>query len=162
MARSLSDWGIIAEIVSAAVVTLSLIFVGLQIRDNTVATEAATYQDTVAYDIGNLQAFGASPETAVVFYTYRDDPDSLEGGDFLQGRILFTAAIRHMENLYIQHEVGTLSDTAWATREPLIRTFVRSPGFERLLSGGNERTFGGAFFDYAKRIRADLDHQGDD
>ena len=155
MARSLSDWGVIAEIVSAVAVTLSLIFVGLQIRDNTVATRAATYQDTVAYDIGNLQTFGASPENATVFYTFRDDPNSLEGGEFLQGRTLFTASIRHMENLFLQHEIGMLSDEAWATREPLIRTWVQSPGFAVLLSGGNERTFGGAFIEYAKRVRAE-------
>ena len=158
MARSLSDWGVIAEIVSAVAVTLSLIFVGLQIRDNTVATRAATYQDTVAYDIGNLRAFGESPETATVFYTLRDDPNSLEGGEFLQGRTLFTASIRHMENLYLQHEVGMLSDEAWATHEPLIRTWIQSPGFEILMSGGNERTFGGAFIDYAKQIRADANY----
>jgi hypothetical protein len=60
-----------------------------------------------------------------------------------------------MENLYLQHEIGMLSDEAWATREPLIRRFVLSPGFEIMMSGGNERTFGGSFVDYAKRIRAE-------
>ena len=158
---SLSKIHQIGELVAAVAVVISLIFVGLEIRGNTIATEAATYQDTVAYDIGNLQVFGASPENATVFYTFRDAPNSLEGGEFLQGRTLFTASIRHMENLYLQREFGLLSDEAWATREPLIRTFVRSPGFGVLMSGGNEGTFGGPFIDYAKQVRADLDHQGD-
>ncbi len=152
---SLSKVHQIGELTAAIAVVISLIFVGLEIRDNTVATRAATYQDTVAYDIGNLQTFGASPETATVFYTFVDDPNSLEGGEFLQGRTLFTASIRHMENLYFQHEIGMLSDEAWATREPLVRRFVLSPGFEIMMSGGNERTFGGSFIDYAKRIRAE-------
>lgn len=151
----------VGELAAAVAVVISLIFVGLEIRDNTVATRAATYQDTVAYDIGNLQTFGASPENATVFYTFLDDPTSLKGGEFLQGRTLFTASIRHIENLYLQHEVGMLSDEAWATREPLVRTFVQSPGFEVLTSGDMGQTFGGAFIDYAKQIQSEIDHQGD-
>ncbi|HEY5622154.1 MAG TPA: hypothetical protein VIV14_00225 [Gammaproteobacteria bacterium] len=155
MARSLSDWGVIAEIVSAIAVVLSLIFVGLQIRDNTLATEAAMYQDSVAYDLGNLRVFGASPQNARVLYTFWNEPDNLDDDEWLQGRTLFTAAIRHAENLYVQYQAGMLSDEAWATREPLIRAFALSPGFEALTSDENRRTFGGTFFDYAMTVRAE-------
>ena len=150
---SLSKMHQAAELVAAIAVVISLIFVGLQIRDNTVASEAATYQASVAYDVEILLNAGVSPETARVFYTSRDDPDSLDEDELLQGQTLLTATLRHMENLYVQHEAGMLSDEAWATREPLVRNFVLSPGVNRILSGSNRRFFGGSFLDYADQIR---------
>ncbi len=113
---SLSKMHQAGELVAAIAVVISLIFVGLQIRDNTIASEAATYQASVAYDVEILLNAGVSPETARVFYTSRDDPDSLNEDELLQGQTLLTATLRHMENLYVQYEAGMLSDEAWANR----------------------------------------------
>ena len=150
---SLSKMHQAGELIAAIAVVISLIFVGLQIKDNTIATEAATYQDTVAYDIEILLNMGSTPEMARVFFTFRDNPESLIEDEFLQGRTLLSATVRHLENLYLQHEAGMLSDEAWATREPLIRTYVLSPGFDRLMSGSTGQNYGGSFIDYAERIR---------
>ena len=70
---SLSKMHQAGELIAAIAVVISLIFVGLQIKDNTIATEAATYQDTVAYDIEILLNMGSTPEMARVFFTFRDD-----------------------------------------------------------------------------------------
>ena len=150
---SLSKMHQAGELIAAIAVVISLIFVGLQIKDNTIATEAATYQDTVAYDIEILLNMASTPEMARVFFTFRDDPESLSEDEFLQGQTLLNATVRHLENLYLQHEAGMLSDEAWATREPLIRTFVLSPGFDSLMSGSTRQAYGGPFIDYAERIR---------
>ena len=96
---------------------------------------------------------GSTPEMARVFFTFRDDPESLNEDEFLQGRTLLSATVRHLENLYLQHEAGMLSDEAWATREALIRNIVLSPGFDRLMSSSTGQNYGGPFIDYAERIR---------
>jgi hypothetical protein len=150
---SLNKMHQVGELIAAFAVVISLIFVGLQIKGNTIATEAATYQDTVAYDIEILLNMASTPEMARVFFTFRDDPESLSEDEFLQGQTLLNATVRHLENLYLQHEAGMLSDAAWATREPLIRTYVLSPGFERLMSGSTGQNYGGSFIDYTERIR---------
>ena len=150
---SLSKMHQAGELIAAIAVVISLIFVGLQIKDNTIATEAATYQDTVAYDIEILLNMGSTPEMARVFFTFSEDPDSLNEDEYLQGRTLLSATVRHLENLYLQHEAGMLSDEAWATREALIRNIVLSPGFDRLMSSSTGQNYGGPFIDYAERIR---------
>jgi hypothetical protein len=153
---SLSKLHQVGELIAAIAVVISLIFVGIQIRDNTIASKAATYQETVAYDMELLLTVGSTPDVARVFFTYISDPNSLDEDEFLQGRTLFTASIRNFENLYIQHEAGMLSDEAWTTREALIRNIILSPGFGKLIGGSTGRNMSGPFFDYAKQIRSDI------
>jgi hypothetical protein len=143
----------VGELVAAIAVVISLVFVGIQIRDNTIASEAATFQDTIAYDMDVLLTVGSSPDVSRVYFAFINDPDSLDGDEFLQGRTLLTASIRNFENLYVQHEAGMLSDEAWATREPLIRNLILSPGFGRIVDGPVGQNFSGTFIDYAKQVR---------
>ncbi len=143
----------IGELTAAVAVVISLIFVGLQIRDNTIASEAATHQASVAYDLDLLLNAGASPDTARVYRTYRDDPDSLDADEFLQGETLYIALFRHNENIYLQLQAGMLSDEVWATREPFVRRFVQTPGIDRLIAGSKRQLYGGPFIEYAERIR---------
>lgn len=157
IALKLNEWSAVAEIVSAAAVTVSLIFVGMQIKDNTVASKAATFQSSVGYDIAILNTIGASPDNARVFLTYRDDPDSLENDELSQGQMLFTSTLRHLENIYLQHEAGMLSDEGWSTRGQFLRNIVRTRGFAKFVNGPNARNFSGNFIDYAKRIRAEAE-----
>jgi len=151
----LKRWASIAEISSAVAVVLSLIFVGLQIRDNTIATQAATYQDSVAYDIELLLTRGTSPDGSRLFWAFLESPDSLTEDEFRRGRDLVGATMRHLENIFLQREAGMLSDDAWSARQPLIRSLVFTPGFSRMTSGDLGQFYGGPFLEYAKEIRAE-------
>ena len=51
MKRTLAEWASVAEIIGALAIVVSLVFVGLQIRANTRATQNATYQQSVGYEI---------------------------------------------------------------------------------------------------------------
>ena len=150
----------IGELIAAVAVVVSLVFVGLQIRHNTVASEAATHQASVAYDLEILLSAGASPDTSRVYRAYRDDPDSLDTAELLQGETLFIALFRHNENIYLQRHAGMLSDDVWATRQPFMRRFVQTPGFDRLTAGSKRQNYGGPFIDYAEQIRSESN--GDD
>ena len=145
----------IGELVAAVAVVVSLVFVGLQIRDNTIASEAATHQASVAYDLELVLNAGTSPATARVYRAYRDDPDSLEGDELLQGETLFIGLFRHNENVYLQRRAGMLSEDVWAAREPFLRFFVQTPGFDRLTEGSNRQLYGGPFIEFAERVRSE-------
>ena len=153
---SLSKTHQVGELIAAIAVVISLIFVGLQIRENTTASQAATYQASVAYNVEILLNLAASPDTARVFNAFvNDDPDGLNADELAQAVFLMSATIRNLENLYIQYEAGMLSETAWEAREPLVRGIVQTPGFEKFLSAPNAINYGGPFMEYAKRIRAE-------
>lgn len=54
--------------------------------------------------------------------------------------------VNHNENTYLQHLAGMLYSDAWATREPFLRRFVQTPGFDRLTTGADRGNYGGPFF----------------
>ena len=151
---SLSKMHQVGELVAAIAVVISLVFVGLQIRDNTTATKAATYQDSTGYDIEILTLLASNPATARTWTAYvRDDPDGLTAEEREQAQYLMAANIRAFENFYLQNEAGLLSEAGWQSRELLLRNFVQMPGFEKFLSSPNGSNFGGPFMDFAKRVR---------
>jgi len=148
--------GAVAEIVGAIGVVISLIFVGLQIRKNTIASEAATYQASVGYDIEMLMALSSDSEQSRIFnaYTWVPGATDLTDSDIIRGEYQMTALLRHLENLYLQHELGMLSDKIWRTRQVLLDAIVLSPGYERFLNTSSSQTFDGAFRHYAFQLRA--------
>lgn len=145
----LVNFAAIAEIISAIAVIISLIFVGTEIRKNTKINEAATFQASVAHDIEILMKLGEDPVIAHIFFAYRDQPDTLSEEEQSQGAHLMAAVIRHIENLYLQYKKGMLSQESWRTRETLILSIIRSPGFIKNTEVHYKGFYDGDFMEYA-------------
>ena len=145
MEISLSDWGSLAEVVGAVAVTIPLIFVGLQVKSNTVATQAATLQESISFDVQILTAAGASAEAACALWEYSFRTDRVSGEQRIQGRWLFASTVGHWENIYLQHLAGTLSADAWRAREPALRALMLSSGWEEFIGSEFGSMMGGGF-----------------
>jgi len=154
MDQGLAIWASISEIIGAAVVMLSLVFVGIQIRKNTIATQASTLQSSVSDDTHILTAVGATIEASSALYRYSFDPESLSQEQLIQGRWLFASTVRHWENLYLQRLSGTLSEDAWRAREPALRALVLCPGWKEFTASVLGPFMGGPFMDYAEKVIA--------
>ena len=145
----------VGELVAAIAVVISLIFVGLEVRDNTVASEAATYQSLASDDVQLLLNVSSSPELSRIYEAYMfQESDGLTENEVLQAQWQLLAQLRFMENLYFQYELGMLPEDVWAAREGFLRSTVRGAGFEKLRSRGRDRNVGGAFRDYIEHVRA--------
>ena len=151
MKEKLKEYALLAEIISAIVVTLSLIFVGLQIQSNTHASEASTLQAISAIEVEILLASSVSPERAVVISRFAEDPSQLTGQQLEQGAYAMMANFRHWENLYLQYRAGFLSDEAWETRSPVMQGAIGGPG-GRWLIENSPQIFGGPFLEYTKEV----------
>lgn len=151
---SLSDWASIAEIIGAFAVTVSLIFVGMEIRRNTIATRAATLQESVGFDVQILTSAGSTSEASMALWEYSFETDRVTGARLVQGRWLFASTVRHWENLYLQQIAGTLSADAWSAREPALRMLVLSPGWSDFVGSDLGGFMGGPFMEYARRVRS--------
>jgi hypothetical protein len=57
MIETLQGYALLADIISAIAIIISLIFVGLQIKENTKATQASTFHEIAALDIELLLNF---------------------------------------------------------------------------------------------------------
>jgi hypothetical protein len=131
MKRTLAEWASVAEIIGALAIVVSLVFVGLQIRANTRATQNATYQQSVGYEIDILLSLASSSPEARDQYRARMGRGAAESD--APGQNLFVASIRLWEDMYLQHEAGSLADWAWKSREPVITSFALGPGAAQML-----------------------------
>ena len=150
----LSEWAAFAEIIGTVGIVLSLVFVGIQVRDNTRATQAASFQAAAEFDHQLLLTVGSDPDTAAAFSTYIRAPESLSGDKDIQGRYLFGAVLRNLENFYIQNHLGTLSPASWETRRNLFDVIAKSPGYAAFLRSSTARTMSGEFVEYMDELRS--------
>ena len=141
MTELLEEYALIAEIISGIAIIVSLIFVGVQIKRNTQATQASTFQAIADLDINLLLSFGNSKELARLISTFRDNPDSLTEEEQNHGFYLFGAEVRHVENLFLQYENKMLSDKHWHSRKALVDGIVLSAGFGALLKSPFRKYF---------------------
>lgn len=146
--ETLREFALIAEIISALAIVISLLFVGIQIRANTKATQASTFHEIAALDINILLNFGSSNELSRIITTFRDNPESLTDEEQNHGFYLFGAEVRHVENLFLQNENKMLSAKNWKSRKALVDGVVLSAGFGALLKHPFRKFFDGSFIEY--------------
>ncbi len=101
------------EVGGAVAVLLGLIFVGLELRQNTEAAQAATYQSLVDATSNHLLFMASDPEIARIMTTGHADVSALNEAEarryFMVNRNFWV----RMQNAYSQWQRGTLSDDDW-------------------------------------------------
>ena len=94
----------------------SLLFVGIEISQNTQAVRGATHQ-AVFDQVSEYYLFIASEERladlAAMALTDKIKRNELSKGDRLRLDMLFMTGIRRIENIYMQHNNGILDDDAF-------------------------------------------------
>ena len=156
MNEILQEYALIAEIISAIAVIISLIFVGFQIRGNTKATKASTFHEITALDIQILLSFASSQESSRIISNFRANPDSLSEEEYNQGFYFFAAEVRHVENLFLQYKNKMLNERDWNSRKALVEGVVLSPGFGALLKSPFLQFFDGSFIEFGINQRKEL------
>ena len=102
-----------AELAGAGAVLLGLIFVGLEMRQNTAAVEAATLQNLTDASGEYLMTVATNPELARILYEGSVDIEQLTESDRRQHHYLMRAQWFRFQNSFLQWQRGTLNDDAW-------------------------------------------------
>lgn len=125
---TLDHWASLSQIVGAVGVIASLIFVGLQIRDNSSAVRSATAQavhDNYASWYISLSDNEAALATSAKGFV---DLNSLSPAEKAQFVCTMMAFLSHSQNAFHQWKEGHLSDGLWAGWEALMMNLVNTPG----------------------------------
>ena len=109
---SLSQWSDLSQVVSAAVVVASLVYVGFEIRQNTEASRAATRQSIAETDFEYVGAT-LDPQTLVEAEAKHE-----AGLDLTPTEHFILVERQHLnyrifENAYYQYRAGLLEDETW-------------------------------------------------
>jgi len=102
-------WSAIAEVVSSAAILITLVYVALEIRQNTAATQASTREGVMQAELGVTAHFVRDPELGLLMFKL--EPLSEVEGIKLHSYLLMFARMR--EANFRQHAAGVLDDATW-------------------------------------------------
>ncbi len=109
-------------------VIASFIYVAIQIRNNTRAVRAATFQQLVSSLVGQLDELARDGELCSLVLRGGDDFESLDRIEKARFRFHLLSHLRRVENAYVQHEIGTLKDQYWIGIREGLSAIFSSPG----------------------------------
>lgn len=121
--------GAISELIGAIAVVVTLIYLAIQIRQNTRAIRLDTGHDiTEEYrDIFALMA--VNKELATLVHKAAADFESITGTDKVQYYALNSNFLRAVENAYIQWSENALDRRHWSGMKRMLTDYAQLPAF---------------------------------
>jgi hypothetical protein len=118
------------EVAGGISILAGLFFVGLELKQNTAAVQAATNQDLIHASSDFLVTIGSDPETSRIYASGRRNPDDLRASERIQYLMLQQAFWLRMQNAYMQWQRDTLIDEDWIVYQTIICASADTPGPE--------------------------------
>jgi hypothetical protein len=122
--------GSVGEAAGAVAVVASLIYLALQIRQNTQEVRAAAVDSVIASIREWTRPVIENAEAAEIFYLGCQDPEQL---DELQ-RYRFIAMVftwlKTAENFHYKHQQGVLDPDVWNAWTVMLSAYIAQPGFQ--------------------------------
>lgn len=125
----LSEIASVAEIVGAVAIVLSLLYVGIQVNDSTLAVRSATANETSSAMSSWYVSVGSSEQATQVFFDGMTDPDSLTRQEFTQFIYMSHGLFLEYQAAFYLSREGTLD---LSLQESLVNTIAgvrEMPGF---------------------------------
>jgi|SRR6516162_1112902 hypothetical protein len=149
---SLTDLANIGQVIGAIAVVISLIYVALQIRQNTNAVRSATAQTVHEHFAKWYHLVAADDELSQIVASGLRDYGSLSEQQRVRFIAAFMAFLSYSQNAFLKWREGLLASPLWLGWELVIMNLVCAPGGKALW---NDRAymFGDEFRQY---IESDL------
>jgi hypothetical protein len=154
MKGKLQEYALFAEIIGAVGVVISLIYVGVGVRQNTEAIHVANHQALVAMDM-DKNAWLRDPEFAAVFVNAREDFNELSPVQSLQYLTFAADTFNAWEFAFITHSSGAMSDTIWNGWDGFYRSELQTDAFRRFWEKSG-KGFSPDFRAYVNSVLSDM------
>ena len=148
----LQKWALIAEVIGAVAVVVSLIFVGIELRSNTEATRAATREAINQKDIDFLSLRLDSSVIAQAM-------SKMQNGESLsqleESQLIAQQYVNFMifEHTFYQFTEGVLDDNDWARHENIARLNIQNNEYAQSMWEQSHDTFTPEFREVIEEIR---------
>ena len=101
-----------AEALGTVVVVLSLVFVGLELRQNTAAVRATALNDLTTGARDWLLAVSTNPDISDLYHRWIEGDTEFTPTERTRMRLLLAAALRGAENAFLQTRIGVVDSAA--------------------------------------------------
>ena len=129
MNTKLSEISSVAEIIGAIAIVVSLIYVGIQVSDSTLAVRSATANETAAAISAWYSDVGTSPQASEVFLTGISRPEDLTVAETAQFIYLLHGLMLQYQAAFYVAEEGTLDRELQQSIVNTLQGTREQPGF---------------------------------
>lgn len=148
---SLDQLSNIAEISAAVLVIVSLIYVGLQVRQNTVAIRSQAVGSAMQLAQTELLWLG-DKEFARLFQKSINAPETLTEDDIHQLNAWNLIILIGRANDYEQHKLGTLTQERWKVNEGAVKYCLSSKWHRNWVKTAGRLFFDDEFIDWVESV----------
>ena len=117
-----------AQILGGIGVIASIVYVGIQIRNNARALRAATYQQLSVISLQGWMSMAHNGETTGIMLRGMDDFSSLNRVEKARFRFVVMGYVKGFENAWFQRKIGTLREGDWKASTADLHSFFSTPG----------------------------------
>ncbi len=149
---TIQDWGAIGEIVGGIAVVVTLIYLAAQIRQNTRAVRANTFQGVVDSLTSGIAEITRDAEVTRIWIVGLSQSEELSEFDRGRFRLLILMAVRKWENAFYQRSHSVVDPEMWSAWDTSYREVTLAPGFRRVWEMEKHR--------YLVAFRDHVDHSG--
>jgi hypothetical protein len=126
----LSEWANVAEITSAIAVVISLIYVGLEIGQNTAAVKANTHQSMLDFGREQSEILVTNDTLSALVAKGENNPGALTPNERRQFYEFTTWRMAVWENAFLNHESGLVDEKMWTAWDGYYRLLtLGKPGY---------------------------------
>lgn len=120
--------GAVGEILGAIAVFVTLLYLSVQIRQNTRAVQA-NGMDSLVSSVNDIRrSLFENKELSELYIKGSNEPASLDQSEQLRYRLVVHNMLMSEANLFAQSRLSGLGDEYWETQKPLIGRIVGSKG----------------------------------
>ncbi|MGD8340948.1 MAG: hypothetical protein PVH89_09205 [Gammaproteobacteria bacterium] len=125
---TLNETAQIAEVVAAVAVVVSLIYVGVGLRDNTAAVRSASIQAITTTSQNGLIAESTSADLSRIRRIGDEDYEQLDLDERRRYFTLYRQIWLSFQNVFFQRDLGTVGADLWGTYQRIICNQLSRPG----------------------------------
>lgn len=120
----------VSEILAAVAVVVSVVYLAVQIRRNTIATHSQTHYMTTIALSETAATLASSRDLSRVYRLGLSNPDELDEDEYFRFALIGTSQFRTFENLYFQYRAGLVTEDFWSGHRENILWFYHRPGMQ--------------------------------
>lgn len=124
--------GAVGEIVGALAVLTSILYLAVQIRQNTSSIRSSSYQGAVSSISEVTLLLANNAEIArIAKIGLSEDGNDLDAEEEFRFGMLLTGIFRNYENYWFQHECGVMDDHLWIGVKNAMLGYYNQPAVKR-------------------------------
>jgi len=105
---TIQDLGNIGQLLAAIATITTLVYLGVQIRQNTRALRSSTFQDIVAAMSSTTEAISTRPELALLIVKASSGFSELTPEERVRYNFILITTFRRLESVYVQRRLGSI------------------------------------------------------